>query len=271
MLRPAARTLSAVAVELGWVTAHLATYPLGLIRESGDQPDPGRFNLTDLSPVERGLLVSDVTVASTPVVLVHGAVDNRTIFAPLRRSLRRRGFRCVRMFSYSPRTTDVRDTAVRFGDFVEETCARCGSEQVFVVGHSLGGLVARYYVQRQAGHARVDTLVTLGSPHGGTRTAHLLPHRLARQLRTDGDVVEELRLPAAGCTTRFLAVYSEVDHLIVPARNGAIDHPDLDARNVAISAAGHLSLPIHGRVIHQVCTTLAAGLRPRAGTPNRGR
>ena len=247
------------------MTAHLATYPLGLIRDSGDQPDPGRFNLADLSPVERGLLLSDVTVASTPVVLIHGIVDNRTIFAPLRRSLRRHGFRSVRTFSYGPHTTDVRDTAARFGAVVEEICAESGSERVFVVGHSLGGLIARYYVQRLAGHARVDTLVTLGSPHGGTRTAQLLPHRLIRQLRTDGDLIDELREPAPGCTTRFLAVYSEVDQLVVPARNGAIDHPDLDAQNVAVGA-GHLSLPINGRVIHQVCTTLA-GVRPPAEAP----
>ncbi|WP_324274364.1 esterase/lipase family protein [Blastococcus brunescens] len=36
-----------------------------------------------------------------------------------------------------------------------------------VVGHSLGGLIARYHVQRQGGDRRVESLVTLGTPHEG--------------------------------------------------------------------------------------------------------
>ena len=90
MFKPAARAVSAAAVELGWIAAHLATYPLGLIRDAGDRLDPRRLSVSDLPPAERGLFVADVAAASTPVLLVHGIVDNRTIFAPLRRSLRRR-------------------------------------------------------------------------------------------------------------------------------------------------------------------------------------
>ena len=53
----------------------------------------------------------------------------------------------------------------------------------------MGGLVARYYVQRLGGDVRVHTLVTLGTPHGGTLPARLFPHPLVRQLRPGSDVV----------------------------------------------------------------------------------
>ena len=65
----------------------------------------------------------------------------------------------------------------------------------------MGGLIARYYVQRLGGDARVHTLVTLGTPHGGTAAAYLVPHRLARQLRPDSDAGRPScasRHPAAG-------------------------------------------------------------------------
>ena len=39
-----------------------------------------------------------------------------------------------------------------------------GYERVHIVGHSLGGLAARYYVSRLGGDAHVHTLVTLGTP-----------------------------------------------------------------------------------------------------------
>jgi hypothetical protein len=128
---------------------------------------------------------------------------------------------------------------------------------VHVVGHSLGGLVARYYVQRLGGDARVHTLVTLGTPHEGTYVAHAVPHRLVRQLRPGSDVLRELNGPAYGCRTRFVCIYSDLDQIVVPQRSGRLEHPNLATRNVLVRGVGHLSLPIHSRVVHEICTTLA--------------
>ncbi|MEP6665941.1 MAG: alpha/beta fold hydrolase, partial [Nocardioidaceae bacterium] len=256
-LIPAVRAVSAAALEIGWVTAHCATYPLGLFRDQGDDPDPARFTLTDLPLAQRGLLGVDVEAATTPIVLVHGIVDNRTIFTMLRRGLRRRGFGCIRSFSYGLHTNDLRSTAERFAHYIESLCDETGSDRVHVIGHSLGGLIARYYVQRLGGDQRVHTLVTLGSPHHGTHAARLLPNRLARQLRPGSEVLAELAEPAPGCATRFLGFYSDVDQLIVPGRNARLSHDDLDVVNVLVRGVGHLSLPINGRIVHETCTTLA--------------
>jgi hypothetical protein len=48
-----------------------------------------------------------------------------------------------------------------------------------------------------------------------------------------------------------------MDQLIVPQRAAAIDHPDLQARNVALRGVGHMSLPIAGNVVHEIATLLA--------------
>lgn len=256
MLVSAARALSAAAFEVGWVTARAAMYPLGLLHDRGDDLDPELYTLTGLSPARRGLLGVDVAAATTPIVLVHGIVDNRSAFTMLRRGLRRRGFGCIRAFSYPPHTSDVRATAARLGAFVDEVRTETGADEVHVVGHSLGGLVARYYVQRLGGDEAVHTLVTLGTPHEGTHAARFLPHPLIRQLRPDSELIAELAEPAPGCTTRFVAVHSDIDQLIVPARSAMISHPDLDARNLPARGIGHLALPVSGRVVHQICTSL---------------
>ncbi len=255
-VRPVIRAAAAVAVEIGWVTAHLVTYPLGLRRDTGDDVDPRVFTTDRMSIAERSLLAADVSAAATPIVLIHGMVDNRTIFAMLRRGLRRRGFSCIRTFSYGPQTSDVRDAASSLGGFVEALCEQTGADKVHIVGHSLGGLIARYYVQR-GGSPRVHTLVTLGTPHLGTRTAALVPHPLIRQMRPDSETIAELAAPAPGCTTEFIAFYSDVDQMIIPADNARIEHPDLHAVNIRAPGLGHLSLPISRRIVHQICTTLA--------------
>jgi hypothetical protein len=102
----------------------------------------------------------------------------------------------------------------------------------------------------------VHTLVTLGTPHGGTHAAHLLPVRLARQLRPGSDVLAELAAPVYLCRTRFVAVWSDLDQLIYPKPHARIDHPDLTARNVFLPGIGHMSLPIDRRVVHEVAHAL---------------
>lgn len=273
---PTPAALRGVAVEALWVGAHAAAWPWGFARERRPREE-GRMTLGDLPPLQRGLMVGDVVAAGTPIVLVHGLVDNRSIFSLLRRSLRRRGFGRVLTFGYSPRTSDVARAAERFGAQVERLCVETGYDRVHVVGHSLGGLIARYYVQRLGGDARVHTLITLGTPHGGSRAAVPFPTRLARQLRPGSPLLRELAEPAPGCRTRFLAFWSDLDQLVLPRRSARLDHPDLIARNIEVHGVGHVSLPINAGVVREIASTLAhldpdghtvaAGTAPIASTP----
>ena len=267
LLRPAG--LRGAAIEVGWVAAHAAIYPWGVVAERAHRSHEARRDLAGLSPVQRGLIVGDIEAAGTPILLVHGMVDNRSIFTLLRRGLYRRGFHRVLTLNYSPLTRDVRLAATGLATRVEQLCEQTGFERIHVVGHSMGGLIARYYVQRLGGDERVHTLVTLGTPHGGTRAAHLVPHHLARQLRPASDLVAELAEPAPGCRTRMLAVWSDLDQLIVPKRNARIEHADIEARNLLVRGVGHMSLPINRRAVHEICLTLAEldehGATVRAG------
>lgn len=252
----ASRTAKAAAIELTWIGAHVALYPLGLLDEKTRSP-ADRYSLRDLPPGQRGLMISDVEAAGTPIILIHGVVDNRSIFTVLRRGLRRRGFGRVQSLNYSPLSDDVRDVADRLQGAVETLCAETGYERVHLIGHSMGGLVARYYVQRMGGDQRVHTLVTLGSPHSGTYAARLVPHPVARQLRPGSELITELAEPCPGCLTRFVAFWSDLDQVVIPSSSARLEHPDLISRNVFISGVGHLSLPIDGRVVHEIGATLA--------------
>jgi len=246
--------LRGVAVECAWLAAHLALYPAGLIHERLAEADGYRTD--PLPPGRRSLVVTDLQAAGTPILLVHGIMDNRSVFAVFRRSLRRRGFGRVHAVNYSLRTNDVRAAAHQLGKHVERVREQTGSDEVHIVGHSLGGVIARYYVQRMGGSASVGTLVTLGSPHGGTRAAHLLPTALARQLRPGSDLLTELALPAPGCSTRFLVVWSRTDQMIVPRRNARLTHPDLDVEELELGDVGHFALPVDPRSVRWVVANL---------------
>lgn len=248
--------LVGAAVEAAWLSTHLALYPSGLLLRHGADSQHG-YRVEHLPPVQRGLVISDVEAAGTPILLVHGMVDNHSIFTLLRLGLRRRGFGRVTTMNYSPLTTDVRTAAASLAEEVEALVAETGYERVHVVGHSLGGLIARYYVTRLGGDERVHTLVTLGTPHHGTYTAYGWPNQLTRQLRPGSALMRELAQPVPSCRTRFVAYWSDLDQMIFPQRNAALEHPDLRVRNIDLHGVGHMSLPILGSVVHGISSTLA--------------
>jgi hypothetical protein len=262
LCRPA--TLTGGLTELAWVGAHVLMYPLGT-RGATLRPDP-RHRPGVQSPAARALFADDPLAARTPVLLVHGLVDNRSVFSVMNRSLRRRGFAHVCSWNYSPLLPDIARGAADLGAHIESICEQTGYDRVHVVGHSLGGLISRYYVQRQGGDHRVESLITLGTPHQGSVWANVLPTSLIRQLRPGSPVLQELAEPAPGCRTRVTAVYSDLDQMVLPTSSGRCDHPDLSARNLLFRGVGHMSLPRHRGVVDEVAATLA-GRRDRACLP----
>ncbi|MBC9725764.1 triacylglycerol lipase [Streptomyces sp. TRM68367] len=240
--------LKASALEIAILAGHLLLYPSGITQErkASALPTPDSPDAPETAQLP--------TEAKPPVVLLHGFIDNRSVFVLLRRSLAQHGRQQVASLNYSPLTCDIRTAAELLGRHIEEICARTGSRQVDIVGHSLGGLIARYYAQRLGGDIRVRTLVTLGTPHSGTRVVPLAnAHPIVRQMRPDSPVIEELSRPAPGCRTHFVSFWSDLDHLMDPLETACVDHPDLSMQNIRVSGIGHLALPVHPAV--------AAGIR----------
>lgn len=253
---PSAATVRAGALEVAILAGHVLLYPTGLSQEqcSCELIDPSEEPAKAPAPPP-----SPGDGTRPPVLLLHGFIDNRSVFVLLRRSLRRHGWPHVEGFNFSPLSCDIRNSAEVLGRHIEEVCARTGHDRIDVVGHSLGGLIGRYYAQRMDGHHRVRRLVTLGTPHAGTRAIPLMTlHPLVRQMRPDSEVIEELAGPATGCSTHFISFWSDFDQFMSPVETAALDHPDLITHNIQVSGVGHLALPVHSAVDAGIREVLSA-------------
>ncbi|MFE5797561.1 esterase/lipase family protein [Streptomyces sp. NPDC056503] len=240
--------LRATTLEAAVLTGRVVLYPSGILSERPAPAPPGGTAV----PVAGG--------GGRPVVLLHGFGDNRSVFLLLRRTLARHGRAHVASLNYSPLTWDLRTAAEALGRRIDAVRERTGRAEVDLVGHSLGGLIARYYVQRLGGDARVRTLVTLGTPHTGTAVGSPLAdaHPLVRQMRPGSEVLRELAAPAPGCRTRFVSFWSDLDQIMVPVETARLDHPDLVVHNVRVSGIGHLALPVHPTVAAGILAALDA-------------
>jgi len=102
------------------------------------------------------------------VVLLHGLWMPGLEMTLLQHRLERHGLRCVR-HSYPTFHGTVDDALEQLARRVAEL----PGQRVHFVAHSLGGLLLRYYFERWP-EARPGRVVTLGTPHRGSRVARVI-------------------------------------------------------------------------------------------------
>ncbi|HUG86738.1 MAG TPA: alpha/beta fold hydrolase [Euzebya sp.] len=248
LLRPG--TYIGTVRELALTAVHAAVYPFGMARDANRRSTP----LHDYDGLD-GMTTDDET-AGMPVILVHGWVHNRSAFLGISRGLRRQGFRHIHAFDYNPLAYDIPEIAGMLAAEVERVLSLTGARKVMVVGHSMGGVVARYYVQQLGGDATIDTVICLGSPHRGTYAAYLAVGASGAQLKPGSSLMRKLEETARPSDVRWIAVYSDLDLLVMPAINAKLVHPALRAHNIKVADLGHLSLLLSGDVMRLVVSHL---------------
>src|SRR2546423_1801677 len=105
-----------------------------------------------------------------PIVMVHGYAMNRANFVVLAARLAKAGLGPITGFEYWT-LGKTASAARRLGEYIDRVRAETGAAQVDVIGHSMGGVVGRYYVTFGGGDGVVANLVTIGAPHSGTAVA----------------------------------------------------------------------------------------------------
>ncbi len=181
------------------------------------------------------------------VVLIHGYLTNRSALFPVAAYLRLRGVKQILSFNYSS-STGVEQAALTLRGYLRRH-VRGG--RIDLVCHSLGGLVARVYIQELGGARRVDRCVTLGTPHRGTYNSYWLNSRVGSELRPDSPLLSRLHGSRANASNvRFLSLTAGSDNLVVPrvfaSHERVIHVPDL----------GHVSMLFSPRILRMVADAL---------------
>lgn len=116
--------------------------------------------------------------------------------------------------------------------------------RVNVVGHSMGGIEARVYIEEMGGNELVDSLVTLGTPHQGTLMSWLASFTPGgRALRMSSDLIKR-RPTSVVDDVEYVSIWSPSDALVKPTKNARMRRDDKEnVTNVKVGSLGHLELP----------------------------
>jgi triacylglycerol lipase len=181
---------------------------------------------------------------STVVVLLHGVLCNRGIWRPVLHDLEKHSEYAVIAPNLTPVMAGLEMQARVFARWLDALIGVQGERRVVVVGHSMGGLIARLCLAQGLTTTRLHKLICIGTPHAGSEIARIVPGAVGRDLRTHSAVLSKLNRAASVSTTALVNVYSRHDNLVLPFRSAHLR----GAVNIEIDAIGHMSMIYSKRI-----------------------
>lgn len=167
--------------QIGYATASadwLPTITPSQTPSSSPTPSPTpspTHGPTPTPPIKKVILIPGMTASWNLDAMINCKASNysgswtllgpaRDVYNPLIQALSHDGWQ-VSVLPYdwraqvSSHTTEIQNMI---------TSLTSPNEKVDIVGHSMGGLLARAYLEKTQSHSKVEKLMTVGSPHQGT-------------------------------------------------------------------------------------------------------
>ncbi len=150
-----------------------------------------------------------------PLVLVHGLRCNAGAWLYLAGRLKKAGW-AVSVFVYSSRFSALENVFADLDAHIRAVELAWPGRKPVLAGHSLGGLLLRRWLLNPVNAGRAAGLITLGTPHGGSKMAALARSRLTRSLLPDSGFIADLKAastPGVSC----VSLVSPTDDMVLPA------------------------------------------------------
>ena len=168
---------------------------------------------------------------------------NRWSLLPLQIYLQRCGYKNIWPINNPFLKDDIFEFVDHLHHCVEEYYELNNGEPVVLLGHSMGGLISRHYIERY-GSEKVQAQISCGTPYQGTKTYRLARGLQGQQFKPGSDVCSITEAP----TISHLIIWSTRDWVLVPCPNGHLN----DSNEMVISDAGHLGMLVSIPVFRKI-------------------
>ena len=181
------------------------------------------------------------------VMLVHGLFATAGVLRPLARDIEERSGAFTTSFTHPPGP----GIASIAHDIARAVRAISGDVRIHLIGHSIGGVAVRYFVQELGSDSRVVQTLSIGSPFGGVKPARLFPAPVGRDIAPGSALLERL---ARGARERLgvphLSIAGLQDHVVPSGAHLAA------GERVSVAGCGHNSLLYHPQVVAEVVSRI---------------
>jgi triacylglycerol esterase/lipase EstA (alpha/beta hydrolase family) len=177
----------------------------------------------------------------TPILLLNGYGGFGSTWEGHKKSLAKAGLGPIYTMNVQS-LVSIKTNAKQVQAVVERIQRETGSNDLILIGHSKGGLVAAYYatVLANKGQANIEKVITLGSPFRGSPIAHLGIGKDAAEMRPGSDLLKDLQERIQTSTRPiFFHIGSTMD-LVAPVGSALLGNNS--EHELCIDYVGHTGL-----------------------------
>lgn len=186
-----------------------------------------------------------------PLLLLHGLFLNRSCWLVMKLRLRLQGFTDLHTI-YLPPSRDIETLTERVALKIDSLRHSRNCAKVDLIGHSMGGIIARNYVQIRGGADKVDKCIVLGSPNNGSKLAPFAIMKLSEAIMPGSAFLCNLNKQPIPKKVTLTNIYSRHDNLVVPSDSAILNK----STNIELTGKGHGTLLYDNTVFQHIVSAL---------------
>lgn len=179
--------------------------------------------------------------SKVPIVLVHGLWNSPRIFKPLVSRLEQ-----LELLVFAPHLphrygkTSLYNLADQLNEYIFNYFGE--NRPIDILGFSMGGIIARIWLQKMKGAYRTKRFISVGSPHQGTFLAQVVPESLFKgiaQMKINSQLLQEINRDLSSLkSVECISLFCPCDLMVVPAWKGTSPV----GKNLSVHVCTHRSL-----------------------------
>ncbi len=193
-----------------------------------------------------------------PVVYLHGTGARAGSLAPLRWYQAAMGHGAGFVFDYDT-TPDIDGVAFALAEYLDHVMEQAPSapgDPLTLVGHSLGGLIIRRYLQLFPKHHPVERVFLLATPNYGTYLAHYFPTEVTTMMLPGSSFLDKLNDGShLDDGMRYVSMYGDSDLFVLPRESMHLQ----GSEPVIFPGVGHNNIVLSPTVMSKIAARLAPG------------
>lgn len=193
--------------------------------------------------------------SSKGVILIPGYFNNALVFFYHGRQLKKAGFGPIWAVNIGNPFSKIETFALRLKKKIEKMQRKFQLEEIVLIGHSMGGLVASYYAMHFDKNNLVKQIISLGTPFQGTKVAKIGLGQCAEEMEAGSLFLKQLMQDLDHQNkTRIDQIATSFDQIVIPYTSSLLNK-ELGNKYV-LEDLGHASLLFSNKVNAKIISWL---------------
>jgi len=196
-------------------------------------------------------LTENLAKNSTAILLIHGYVRNQSDWLWFIKKLAPAGHP-IYAVNLAPSFGSIQEiTSNSLPKKIQQIKKETDCQQVILIGHSMGGLVASYYSEYLDESGLIKNVITIATPYHGTKLSIVAAGANGEQMLPGSKFNTELRDKISKSSRNYYQVASRFDNIVFPWQSVLLETSPLE-QQLVLPFASHLGLLHSKTVITQI-------------------